>query len=182
MKRLAAFLFSAAFVALASACGDTANDNAVNANTTNMNRTANVNTNANANTNTNANTRASYNANISKEEYEKDKERYGREAKGAGETIGTGLEDGWLWVKTKGALATVDNLKDSMINVDVSNGVITLRGNLPSKAEVDAAVKTANGIDGKKSVNNQLKVGAASGANANASNANKASTNTNAHK
>jgi osmotically-inducible protein OsmY len=153
MKRLMAFLIGAAFVALAAGCDSSTNDNA------NM-------------ANTNANARANYNAKMTKEEYEKDKDRYGRDAKAAGETVGTGLEDGWLWVKTKGALAAVDNLKDSVINVDVNNGVITLRGNLPSKAEVDAAVKTANGIDGKKSVTNQLKVVAAASANTNAANAN----------
>jgi hypothetical protein len=172
MKRLTAFLLGAAFVALAAACDGGTNDNA---NLANTNRVMNVNTNANMNanmSNMNANARANYNARITKEEYEKDKERYGREAKNAGETVGQGLEDGWLWVKTKGALAAVDNLKDSVINVDVNNGVITLRGNLPSKAEVDAAVKTANGIDGKKSVTNQLKVVAAGNTNANAGNAN----------
>jgi hypothetical protein len=169
MKRLAAFLLGAALLALA-ACDSGTNDNA---NLANTNRAANVNANANTNANlnaANANTRGNYNARITKEEYEKDKERYGREAKNAGETVGQGLEDGWLWVKTKGALAAVDNLKDSVINVDVNNGVITLRGNLPSKAEVDAAVKAANGIEGKKGVTNQLKVVA--DANANAGNAN----------
>ncbi|MFL6227811.1 MAG: BON domain-containing protein [Pyrinomonadaceae bacterium] len=175
MKRLAAFLLCAACVALAAACDNTANDNATNANrVVNTNANTNAGTNANANT-ANANARGNYNAKITKEEYERDKERYGREAKGAGETVGQGLEDGWLWVKTKGALAAVDDLKDSVINVDVNNGVITLRGNLPSKAQVDAAVKAANGIDGKKSVTNQLKVVAAG--NTNAGNANTANAN-----
>ncbi|MDT7602283.1 MAG: hyperosmotically inducible periplasmic protein [Acidobacteriota bacterium] len=170
MKRLAAFLLGAAFVALAAACDNTANDNG-NANMANSNRAVvNTNANANMNANTNANAGGNYNARITKEEYEKDKERYSREAKAKGESIGQGLEDGWLWVKTKGALATADNVTATDINVDVNNGVITLRGTQPSKAEVDAAVKVANGIDGKKSVTNQLKVAAAG--NTNAGNAN----------
>jgi hypothetical protein len=169
MKKLAALLIGTALAALTAACdpGTNGNGNANMSNVNHSNVNANMNVNANA-ANTNAAASRNYNARITKEEYERDKERYGREAKETGETIGQGLTDGWLWVKTKGALLAVDNLKDSVINVDVNNGVITLRGELPSKAEVDAAVKAANGIDGKKSVTNQLKVAAAGAANANA--------------
>jgi hypothetical protein len=185
MKRLAAFLLGAAFVALSAACDNTANDNAANANTTNANRTTNANVNANMNTNANANanTRASYNANISKEEYEKEKERYGREAKGAGETVGSGLEDGWLWVKTKGALAGVDDLRDSTINVDLNNAVVTLRGTVANAAQKTKAVATAKGIKGVTNVKDELKIAPNDGAtnmSGNANNANRG--NANAHK
>ncbi len=161
MKKLATLI---ALAALAAGC--TATDN-TNMATRNGNAAIVVNNNANvANTNTtaNANTRRAYNANISEAEYEKDKARYNTEAKDDGDTIGSGLKDGWLWTKTKGSLAGVDDLEDSNINVDVEDGVITLRGNLPTRAEIDAAVKAANGIEGKKSVRNQLKVGAEGGA------------------
>jgi hyperosmotically inducible protein len=174
MKRLAVFLLGAAFVALSAACGNTANDNVSNANVSNTNRAVNVNTNANANT------RASYNANISKEEYEKDKERYGREAKGAGETVGQGLEDGWLWVKTKGALAAVDDLRDSTINVDLNNAVVTLRGTVANAAQKTKAVATAKGIKGVTSVKDELKIAAndsATNVRGNSNNSNKANTN-----
>lgn len=176
MKRLAAFLIGAAFVALASACGG-ANDNVTNTNMTNNNRALNMNANANMNNNLNANTntnaRGNYNARITKEEYERDKERYGREAKGAGESIGQGLEDGWLWVKTKGALAAVDDLRDSTINVDVANAVVTLRGSVASAAQKTKAETTAKGVDGVKSVTDKLTVGS--------SNTNTNNTNTNAN-
>jgi len=36
------------------------------------------------------------------------KERYNREAKNSGSKVGTGLNDGWLWVKTRFDLAAVD--------------------------------------------------------------------------
>lgn len=185
MKRLAIFLSGIALVALAAACDNTANDNTTNGNMSNMNRAANVNTNANANmnTNANANTRATYNANISKEEYEKDKERYGREAKGAGETVGQGLEDGWLWVKTKGALAGVDDLRDSTINVDLNNAVVTLRGTVANAAQKTKAVATAKGIKGVTNVKDELKIAAndsVTNMSGNANNTNKA--NANAHK
>ena len=168
MKRLAAFLLGAAFCALAAACDNGGNTNA-NANVARNNNLA-VNANANTNANANANTSGNYNAKITKEEYEKDKERYGREAKGAGETIGSGLEDGWLWVKTKGELATVNDLRDSTINVDVSDAVVTLRGSVASKDQETKAVAAAKSVSGVKSVTNKLTVSASGSTNANNSN------------
>jgi hypothetical protein len=61
----------------------------------------------------------------------------------------------------------------------VDNGVITLRGNVASAAQKAAAMKAANGIDGKKSVVDKMQVKADGDAtNANA-NANKAHANAN---
>jgi BON domain len=169
MKRLAVFTLCLALAALASACaGDATNGNANNAN-------ANRNTNAANASAVNANTansnRRSYNANISEADYEREKDRYGREAREAGETIGSGLKDGWLWVKTKGALAGVDDLRDSIINVDVDNAAVTLRGSVATPAQKTKAEQTAKDIDGVTKVTNQLTVAAGGGAT-NANNAN----------
>lgn len=180
MKKLATLV---ALAALAAGCSSTDNANmaARNGNAAivvnNNSNTANA---ANTNTTANAN-RRSYNANISEAEYEKDKARYTGEAKDAGDTIGSGLKDGWLWTKTKGSLAAVDDLRDSTINVDVNDGVITLRGTVASAAQKAAAVKAANGIEGKKSVKDELKVAADGGAaNTNANAAGGAAHNANA--
>ena len=166
MKKLATLI---ALAALAAGCSSTDNANTAsrngnaaivvpnNANTVNAANAANANTSG----------RRDYNANISEADYDRDKDRYGREAKEAGDTIGSGLKDGYLWVKTKGSLAGVDDLRDSTINVDVNDGVITLRGTVASAAQKAAAVKAANGIDGKKSVKDELKVAADGAANAN---------------
>jgi osmotically-inducible protein OsmY len=56
---------------------------------------------------------------ITREEYEKNKESYRDEAKQLGRKIGAGANDGWLWTKTRAALAAEDDLRDSTINVDV---------------------------------------------------------------
>ncbi len=176
MRRLTVFALALAMLAAVSACsaGDNANhSNANNANAANANRAANANA-ANANT-ANANTANSnrgWDVNVSEADYERRKDEFAAKAKTAGDTVGSGLKDGWLHVKTRAALAAVDDLEDSNINVDVNDGAITLRGNLPNKEHVDAAVKAANGIDGKKSVKNELKVAAAGGAAANSNNAN----------
>ena len=172
MKRLTVLALALAMLAFASACAAGDNANTSNANASNANRAnanaANANA-ANANT-ANAN-RNDWDPNISEADYERRKDEYSRRAKDAGDTVGSGLKDGWLHVKTRAALAAVDDLEDSNINVDVNDGAITLRGSLPNKEHVDAAVKAANGIDGKKSVKNELKV-AAAGAAGNSNNAN----------
>jgi hypothetical protein len=153
-------------------------------NTANNNTTANRNANANANAsvsptpaavaNTNTNTRRA----PTREEYERDKERYSREAKESGRTVGTGLNDGWLWVKTRFELAAADDLRDSTINVDVNKGVVTLTGTVATPAQKARAEAVAKSIEDVTGVRNMLKV-APSGTNANANaNAPRANANT----
>jgi hyperosmotically inducible periplasmic protein len=45
------------------------------------------------------------------------------------------------------------------IDVDTADGVVTLTGTVPSKAEIDRAITVAKGTDGVKRVVNKLKVG-----------------------
>ena len=143
-----------------SACGDTtANMNSNSNRVTNMG-TNNANVGAivvNSNT-TNANMANSnrWNANITREDYEKNRSEYERE-KGSS-TIGTGANDMWLWVKTRSSLMGTDDLRESTINVDVVNDVVTLRGTVETAAQKAAAEKVAKDIDGVKSVKNELKV------------------------
>jgi hypothetical protein len=134
----------------------------------NSNLTANANANANsANTNANANANANANTNTeragTREEYERNKERYQREAKEQGRTIGTGINDGWLWTKTRFELAAADDLRDSTINVDVDKAVVTLSGTVASAAQKTKAEQVAKSVEGVTSVKNTLKVQASTG-------------------
>jgi hypothetical protein len=137
---------SAAF-ALA-ACGGETNTNTRNANT-------------NANTNVNrapspTPTPDCKNANMTREEYEKNKGECEKE-KGSS-TIGQGIDDSWIWFKTRAALLTTSDLRESTINVDVVNAVITLKGTVATAAQKTKAEQVAKGIDGQKGVKNELKV------------------------
>ncbi len=49
-------------------------------------------------------------------------------------------------------------MRDSTINVDVDNAVVTLKGTVATKAEADKAISVAKGIDGVKDVKSVLKV------------------------
>ena len=102
-----------------------------------------------------ANTNTS-NSNITREEYDKNRAQYEKD-KGSS-TIGQGANDSWLWFKTRTALLTTSDLRESTINVDVVNDVITLRGTVATAAQKAKAEQVANGIEGKKSVKNELKV------------------------
>lgn len=156
--KLKGLVLGAALSALAfSACESTSNTN-VNVKKVNDNTAIVVNDNANlamTNTRSDANT---WNANITREEYDKDKDRYEREAKEAGASIGQGANDMWLWTKTRSALMTTDDLRESTINVDVDNAVVTLKGTVANAAQKTKAVQVAKGIDGVKNVKDELKV------------------------
>ncbi len=135
----------------------------------NSNGSANANANGNANRGANANATVTptatpttsggaYNRNYnSREEYNKDETNYRAEAKNAGSNIGSGLEDGWIHLKVRGALAAVDDLRDSTINVDVDKNVVTLRGSVASAAQKTKAGTVAK-VEGVKSVTNNLEV------------------------
>lgn len=164
MKKITLFTLVAvlamAFVGCSST--NTANNSAVKVNGTNVNSNTAVVVNSNTMpvTNVNANTMTGnsnrYNANMSRADYEKNQAEY--EADRAGSTIGSGANDKWLWFKTRAALLGTNDLRESTINVDVSNDVVTLRGTVASKAEADKAISVAKGVEGVKDVKSVLKI------------------------
>ena len=156
MRRLTVLTFAAALAAGSIGCETTTNSNL--ANKAMMNGNANslavvVNNNT-ANTMTTGTNTVNYN--VSRADYDKDRTKY--EAEKGASSIGQGANDSWIWFKTKGELATVDGLRDSTVNVDVTNDVITLKGTVATAAQKDAAEKAAKSIEGQKGVKNELKV------------------------
>lgn len=143
-----------AAAAMLAGCESAGNTNS-NANMRNLNSNTAVVVNTNTNSMTSNSNR--WNSNISREEYDKNRADYEKN-KGASETIGQGANDSWLWFKTKAALMTTSDLRDSTINVDVANDVVTLKGTVETAAQKTKAVQTAKDIDGVKSVKDELKV------------------------
>jgi osmotically-inducible protein OsmY len=173
-KTILSTLAGAALCLAAAACGSDENTNTANAN-----RAANANAVATA-TPTATPAASVYNRNYnSKDDYKKDDTSYRAEAKNAGSTIGSGLEDGWIHLKVRAALAAVDDLRDSTINVDVDNNVVTLRGTVANAAQKTKAAAEAGKVDGVKSVTNKLELKADGASNANTKSAN---TNANGNK
>ena len=174
-KTLLTILAGAALSLSAAGCGADDNANA------NANRAANANatvtatpTPANTNSTANANSR---NYNMTREEYNRNANGYIAQAKNAGDSIGSNIEDGWIHLKVRGALAAVDDLRDSTINVDVDNNVVTLRGSVATAAGKAAAEKAAK-VDGASRVVNRLEV-KADGSSNTSGNSNAGAANTN---
>ena len=165
MNRKTVFaLLAGAALSFAAACNG--NDNANVTINTNANRATNANAVATATpaptavSNTNAR-----NWNMTRDEYNKNENNYRGEAKNTGESIGSGIEDGWIHFKVRGALALVDDLRDSTINVDVDKNVVTLRGTVPGADQKKKAEDAAKKVDGVKSVSNKLEVKADANSN-----------------
>jgi hyperosmotically inducible periplasmic protein len=152
INRLITTFLSLSVAAIAlSACGGTAVNTNANANIRNANSNTAVLVNATATPASNT-----ANANVTREEYDKNRANYEKD-KGSS-TIGQGANDSWLWFKTRTALLTTADLRESTINVDAVNDVITLKGTVASAAQKTKAEQVAKGIDGVKSVKNELKV------------------------
>lgn len=152
--KIGGLIVTAAAALLLAGCDNTANDNA------NVNRNANTNANAPVASNTNANANTNSRIVPTKEEYDRNKQKYQKEAKDTGRKIGTGVSDGWLWVKARYDLAAADDLRDSTINVDVENAVVTLTGTVPTPAQKAKAEQIAKSVEGVKAVKNQIKIAA----------------------
>jgi hyperosmotically inducible periplasmic protein len=160
MRRLFILTLIAATAAIFAGCETTAPNtnnarNNVNNNSNKDNITV-VNNNGNGgavNSNTNR-----WNSNISKEEYEKNRTEYEKD-KGSS-SIGQGVNDSWTWFKVRSALMTTADLRESTINVDVNNDVVTLKGSVANAEQKKKAEEVAKGVNGVKSVTNQLTVAA----------------------
>jgi hyperosmotically inducible periplasmic protein len=70
----------------------------------------------------------------------------------------TPINDMWLTAKTKIALFADARVKGSEINVETSQGSVMIRGKVDTDAAKQAAEGIAKGIDGVKSVKNDLQI------------------------
>jgi hyperosmotically inducible periplasmic protein len=70
----------------------------------------------------------------------------------------TPINDTWLTAKTKIALFADPRIKGSEITVETSQGSVMIRGKVDSDAAKQAAEAIAKGIDGVKTVKNDLQV------------------------
>jgi hyperosmotically inducible periplasmic protein len=68
------------------------------------------------------------------------------------------VTDSWVTSKTKIALFSDDRVKGSQVKVETKDGVVHLRGKVDSAEAKAAATSVAQGIEGVKSVKNDLQV------------------------
>ena len=73
-------------------------------------------------------------------------------------TTGKTITDGWIKSKIAAQYVTESSLDNSDIDIDVSKGMVALKGAVRTAAAKDRATALAKGTDGVKSVKNDLKI------------------------
>ena len=76
----------------------------------------------------------------------------------AAEALGDRMSDSALTAKIKSKMALDDHVNARAINVDTSGSVVTLRGNVLSKAQRDRALRLARDTAGVRDVVDRLQV------------------------
>ena len=96
---------------------------------------------------------------ISRSEYTEDMARDAREkAKAAGDKLGTSINDAWIHTKITSKLISDKDTPARKINIDVVDGVVTLRGEVNTPTAKDEADRIAKDTEGVRRVRNLLKV------------------------
>ena len=92
------------------------------------------------------------------EKVEQKAEQAWKKTKDVTQDAKTGISDSWLTAKTKIALFADERVKGNQVSVETMNGRVTLRGKVDSDEAKATAASVAKGIDGVKSVRNDLQV------------------------
>ena len=87
--------------------------------------------------------------------------RENRENREAGDAVAFERPDAWLTAKVQAKYFIDDEVKGRNIDVDTSNGVVTLRGAVANEAERRQAVALARSTDGVREVRDELRIDAA---------------------
>lgn len=96
---------------------------------------------------------------ISRSEYTEEMARDAREkAKTTGDKLGTSVNDAWIHTKITSKLIGDKDTPARKINIDVVDGVVTLRGEVNSPTAKDEADRIAKDTEGVRRVRNLLKV------------------------
>lgn len=95
-------------------------------------------------------------AQTTKDKIEDKMEQTKDKAKSTTETAKVAVSDRWITSKTKISLFADERVKGTQISVDTAKGVVHLRGKVDSAEAKSAAGDIAKGIDGVKSVKNDL--------------------------
>jgi len=96
---------------------------------------------------------------VSRSEYTEEMAREARErAISAGDTLGKSIDDAWIHTKITTKLISNSETPARKINVDVVDGVVTLRGVVETATAKQEAERVTKTTDGVKRVRNLLKV------------------------
>ncbi|MGH9753702.1 MAG: BON domain-containing protein [Blastocatellia bacterium] len=66
------------------------------------------------------------------------------------------VDDAMLTARIKARMTADGRISPTRVDVDTLNGDVTLRGETPTQEEKDAAVEVARGVEGVRSISNQI--------------------------
>jgi hyperosmotically inducible protein len=96
---------------------------------------------------------------VSRSEYTEEMAREAREkATSVGDTLGKTIDDAWIHTKITTKLIGNSETPARKVNVDVVDGIVTLRGVVETATAKEEAERVAKTTDGVKRVRNLLKV------------------------
>jgi osmotically-inducible protein OsmY len=81
-----------------------------------------------------------------------------QEKKSTTQEVKTAVSDSWVTAKTKISLFADERVKGTQVSVETKDGVVHLHGKVDSAEAKSAAGEITKGIDGAKSVRNDLQV------------------------
>ena len=93
-----------------------------------------------------------------KEKVEQKAETTKDKAKGMAESAKEGVSDSWITAKTKIALYADERVSGTQVSVDTKGGVVHLRGKVDTPDAKAAAEQVTKGVEGVKTVKNDLQV------------------------
>jgi hyperosmotically inducible protein len=79
------------------------------------------------------------------------------------DSVGAAIDDSAITARVKASYMNDDRLKGAHIKVTTTNGVVTLTGSAGSAASKDAAEELARGVDGVKSIDDEVMTPSSSG-------------------
>jgi hyperosmotically inducible protein len=85
-----------------------------------------------------------------------DRQNIAEKARQQSTVVAQTIDDAAITAKVKAALTAADTAAGASIDVDTVQGKVTLTGRLPSREQVDNAVRVASAVDGVKGVENHL--------------------------
>lgn len=74
------------------------------------------------------------------------------------ESTGEFVEDTMITAKVKAAILAEQDLRSAEINVETFKGIVQLSGFVHSHADIDKAVDVTRGVNGVKSVKNDMRL------------------------
>jgi hyperosmotically inducible protein len=85
-----------------------------------------------------------------------DRQNFAEKAREQSTVVARAIDDTAITAKVKAALVAADSAAGTSIDVETTQGKVTLTGKVPEREQIDKMVRIAASVDGVKGVDNRL--------------------------